>query len=223
MTPQAVLRELESLGTEQNRKTYRRHGVAGDLYGVSYESLGKLVKKIRTDQPLAEALWSSGNHDARILATMIADPSATTSDCLDSWARDVENYVLADALTGLASRTRFARKKMEKWTRSSEEWIGRMGWGVLARLAMAESDLADRDFERYLGEIEKRIHRSKNRVRDAMNMAVIAIGLRGAALERKAVAAAGRIGKVEVDHGETSCRTPDAVESIRKATARRKT
>jgi 3-methyladenine DNA glycosylase AlkD len=217
MTPRAVLRELQDLGTEQTRRTYRRHGVGGELYGVSYAQLGKLVKKIRTDQKVAEELWASGNHDARILATMVADPSKVSEKVLDSWAKDVENYVLADALTGVASRTRFARKKMEEWTKSPDEWIGRMGWGILARLAMAESDLTDADFERYLDVIEKRIHRSKNRVRDAMNMAVISIGLRGAALEQKAVAAAKRIGRVEVDHGDTSCKTPDAVEYIREA------
>jgi hypothetical protein len=35
-----VLAELKSLGTEQNQKVYRRHGVQNDLYGVSYADLG---------------------------------------------------------------------------------------------------------------------------------------------------------------------------------------
>lgn len=219
----AVLRELEALGTEQTRKTYRRHGVAGEQYGVPYAPLGKLAKRLKTDHALARELWASGNHDARILATMIADPGAMAGPQLDQWIRDVDNYVLADAFTGLASRTPVARKKMEKWTRSTHEWVGRIGWGLLARLAMADSTLTDGDYERYLEEIEKRIHGSKNRIRDAMNMAVIAIGLRSAAFEKKAVGAAKRIGKVEVDHGQTGCKTPDAVEYIGKANARQKT
>lgn len=222
MTPQAVLQQLERLGSEQARKTYRRHGVSGEVYGVSHGELGKLVKKIRTDQKLAEALWKSGNHDARILATMVAEPSEITERTLDSWVNDVDNYVLADAVAGIASRTRFARRKMEKWVQSRDEWLGRMGWGMLARLAMGDSDLTDEDFDRYLGEIESRIHRSRNRVRDAMNMAVIAIGLRGAALETRAVSTAKRIGKVEVDHGDTACKTPDAVEYIQKVKKSRK-
>lgn len=221
MSATAVLRELEGLGTEQTRKTYRRHGVKGEQYGVLYAPLGKIAKRLKTDQALARTLWASGNHDARILATMIADPAATTGADLDKWVGDVDNYVLADALAGLASRTPVARKKMEKWTRSTHEWVGRIGWGILSRLAMSDSNLTDRDFERYLDEIEKRLHGSKNRVRDAMNMAVIAIGLRNAAFETKAVAAAKRIGKVEVDHGETGCKTPDAVEYIGKVKRKR--
>ena len=223
MNATAVLRELEDLGNEQTRKTYRRHGVRGEVYGVNDAPLGKLAKRLKADHTLAGKLWTSGNHDARILATMIADPAATTGVELDRWIRDVDNYVLADAFAGLASRTPVARKKMEKWTRSTHEWVGRIGWGMLARLAMGDSTLTDGDYERYLAEIEKRIHGSKNRVRDAMNMAVIAIGLRSAAFETKAVGAAKRIGKVKVDHGETGCVTPDAVEYLGKAKARRKT
>ena len=220
MNATAVLRELEALGNEQTRKTYRRHGVKSEQYGVLYAPLGKLAKRLKTDQTLARALWASGNHDARILATMIADPRATTGTDLDLWIRGVDNYVLADALAGLACRTPVARKKMEKWTRSTNEWIGRIGWGILARLAMSDNTLTDGDFDRYLEEIERRIHGSKNRIRDAMNMAVIAIGLQNAAFEKKALLVATRIGKVEVDHGETGCKTPDAVDYIRKAKAR---
>ena len=40
------------------------------------------------------------------------------------------------------------------------------------------------------------------------------------ALKKEAIAAAGRIGKVEVDHGKTSCKTPDAAAYIKKASAK---
>ena len=50
-----------------------------------------------------------------------------------------------------------------------------------------------------------------------MNQAVIAIGCRSAALRKSATAAAKRIGKVEIDHGNTACKTPDAAEYIDKA------
>ena len=75
-TDTQVLQELEALGKEQTRKTYRRHGVGENQYGVSYADLGKLKKRLKTDHALALKLWASGNHDARILALMIADPAA---------------------------------------------------------------------------------------------------------------------------------------------------
>ncbi len=67
------------------------------MYGVSYGNLGKLKKKIKTDQEVAEGLWASGNHDAMVLATMVADPAQVKSSQLDAWARDLASYVLTDA------------------------------------------------------------------------------------------------------------------------------
>jgi len=51
---------------------------------------------------------------------------------------------------------------------------------------------------------------------------VICIGLRSAKMKRKAIATAKRIGVVEVDHGQTGCKTPEAVAYIEKADAHRK-
>jgi 3-methyladenine DNA glycosylase AlkD len=215
-----VMQELQKMGTAQNRKIYGRHGVRGAAFGVSYANLGKLQKKIKTDHELAEKLWASGNHDARVLSTMVADPARITSAALDAWARDLDNYVLTDAFTAFTARTKHAPAKMKKWTRSRSECLGQTGWSLMSYLSRTEHVTAA-DCESRLAEIESRIHGSKNRVRHSMNGALIAIGLRSAALEKKAIAAAKRIGRVDVDHGETSCKTPDAVAYIQKTKAHR--
>jgi hypothetical protein len=54
-----------------------------------------------------------------------------------------------------------------------------------------------------------------------MNGALIAIGVRNDQLEKLAITAAKRIGTVEVDHGDTDCKTPDAVAYIAKTKAHR--
>ena len=222
MTKQEAFNELKSLGTAQNRKIYRRHGVGDELYGVSYANLEKLRKRVKVNHKLATSLWATGNHDARIFATMVADPSQLDSRLLDTWARDLDNYVVTDAFAGLVAKSDHARHKMEKWSKSKQEWVGRTGWLVLANLAMRDQELDDTYFGPYLKRIEHDIHTSKNRVRDAMNSALIAIGMRNGKLEIKAVATAKRIGKIDVDHGETGCKTPDAVEYIRKGAAHKK-
>jgi hypothetical protein len=60
-----------------------------------------------------------------------------------------------------------------------------------------------------------------NRVRYEMNGALITIGLRNDRLEKKATEVARKIGKVIVDHGDTDCKTPDAVEYIARTKAYR--
>ncbi|MCZ6726772.1 MAG: DNA alkylation repair protein [Acidobacteria bacterium] len=211
-----VGRELKRLGTAQNRKVYGRHGVREPMYGASFADLRALKKKIKIDQPLAEKLWASGNHDSRVLATMIADPDAIRAIELEGWLGELDNYVIADAFSGLVWRTPYARSKAEKWLKSRKEFIGQVGYNLLAHLAMNDEELSDRYFEDQLKRIEAGIHGSANRIRHAMNQALIAIGVRNRVLERRAVAVARRIGKVEVDHGDTSCKTPDAVAYIKK-------
>ena len=218
---QAVLAELEALGTEQNRKIYARHGVKDPQFGVSYGSLGALQKRLKTDHDLALQLWASGNHDARILALMIADPQQTDRATLDSWASALDNYVLADALAGYVGTTPFARETAEQWIESDDEWIAGAGWHLLGGIAMKNTTLPDSYFEAYLARIERELHTSQNRVRHSMNTAVICIGVRNDALEAQAVAAAQRIGKVVVDHGKTDCKTPDAIAYIAKTQAHR--
>ena len=186
MDCQAVLRELESLGTAQNRKIYRRHGVGENLFGVSYANQNKLAKEIKRNHALARELWTSGNHDARILATMIADPSQTDALLLDSWVTDLDSYVVTDAFSGLVGKTALAYEKAEEWTRHEAEWPGRAGWHLVAHLAMKNPALTDAYFSALLAVIEGEIHDRKNRVRDAMNNALIAIGIRNDALEQPA-------------------------------------
>ena len=220
MSVEEVLQTLESLGSEQARKTYGRHGVKGPLYGVSYTDLNKLAKKLKTNQSLAEALWSSGNHDARILALMIADPKQATNPLLGNWITNLSDYVVTDALSVYVGKTPIARENMEAWTQSPEEWVSTVGWNVLAALATTDQILPDAYLEPYILIIERDIHVSKNRTRYAMNNALIAIGLR-ATLQQKALEAAARIGKVIVDHGATNCKTPDVAIYIKKANERK--
>lgn len=221
MSFRTIMAGLRTTGTEQNRKVYARHGVGKKMYGVSYANLKKLKKQIGTDHALAEKLWGSGNHDARVLATMVADPAQTQSGTLDAWARDLDSYVLADAFRDLVAQTPFASKKFERWSRSKSEFVGQVGWGLLSYLASHDQDHDNAFFIEQLKTIEAEVHTRANRVRHSMNGALISIGARNATLRRRATAAANRIGKIRVDHGETSCTTPAAVPYIDKMWARK--
>jgi 3-methyladenine DNA glycosylase AlkD len=168
-------------------------------------------------------LWATGNHDAQILATLIADPARFDAKTLDAWSKDLENYVITDQFTGLVVRTPYWQKKAGKWHKARSEWVSRAGWNLIGQLALHESTLPDSYFEPYLIEIKTSIHQQKNRVREAMNSALIAIGIRNAGLQAKALSAAQTIGPVEIDHGETNCKTPSAADYIlRTAEHRRK-
>src|SRR5580704_4089971 len=75
-----VLAELQGLGTQRNIDGMAQFGIrAENVYGVSKPKLDAFAKRIGRSHSLALALWLTGNHDARILAGMLADPRKITS------------------------------------------------------------------------------------------------------------------------------------------------
>jgi 3-methyladenine DNA glycosylase AlkD len=101
----AVLATLAAAGAEATRKTYRRHGAPEPLFGVPFGALRDLAKRLGTDHALAQALWDSGNTDARALAALIADPRALDADLADRWAGGLRYHVVVD-LVAAWSRAR---------------------------------------------------------------------------------------------------------------------
>lgn len=216
MTLAQTMDRLKAAGSEHTRAIYLRHGAGENQFGVKYADLGKLRKEIGTNHPLAADLWATGNSDARVLACMIANPKVSTEATLDQWAADIHYYPLADEFARLVSKSPHAGSRMSAWIGDEREYVAQTGWALLA-LAASDPTRPDSTFEPYIARIEREIHGAKNRVRHAMNNALIAIGIRSEDLHRKAEAAAKLIGKVEVDHGETGCVTPDAVAYMKKA------
>lgn len=217
MTLAETMAALELYGTEQNRKVFANHGAGPNTFGVSFANLGALKKKIKTDHALACALWETGNTDARYLAMMIADPIKVTVKELESWAKSLDYYVHADAVSKVAAASPHALDLAEKWAHSKHDYTAQVAYDVYAGLALSQPDLPDSLFEALIKEIETTIHTRTNRARHAMNNLLIAIALRNESLRKRAIAAAKKIGKVEVDHGKTGCKTPDAVAYIEKS------
>ncbi|KUG08762.1 hypothetical protein ASU33_11550 [Solirubrum puertoriconensis] len=205
--------QLRSLGTEQTRNTYLRHGLGPNVFGVSYAHLGQLKKAFvgrGKDKDLAHqvalALWQSGNFEARTLATMIADPKQFSPAEAEAWVADVRNHALADTLAGLVAATPFAEQKAGEWTSQSAEFVQRTGYALLAKQAQ-QSALSDACLEAYISQIENHIPKAANRAKEGMNNALIAIGCRSETLRHMVEAAADRLGPVVIDHGDTACQT----------------
>lgn len=214
-----AMRVLESAGTEQARKTYKRHGAVEPMFGVSFAEMKKLVKRIGVDHELALALWRTKNHDARLLAIKIADPARITPSVLDRWARDRSMRMWGGYVAMLAAESPHGRTRARAWFASPDTLLRGQAWILTGHLACLDEAIPDAWFEERVAAIEKSIHSATDAERDAMNMTLIRIGGRSSALRKLATSAARRIGRVEVDYGETACRTPDAPTYIEKTWA----
>jgi 3-methyladenine DNA glycosylase AlkD len=210
---------LEKAGSSQTRKTYARHGVPQPMFGVSFAVLKRLAKRIGIDHVLARSLWATGNFDARILAVKVADPSRMSPGDLSRWAREARTPMLVDYVAYLASEGPHASALAAKWSSSSDLSESCAAWPLIGQIASRDEATPDSWFESHLAEIVRTIHSAQNAHREAMNQTLITIGCRSPALRKAAIAAAKRIGKVEVDHGDTACTTPDATSCIEKSWA----
>jgi 3-methyladenine DNA glycosylase AlkD len=226
MTLEEAMDALRSAGSDQTRRMYRKHAWYTQIqtFGVSTADLRKLKKTIKADQNLARELWSTNVLDAQWLATMVADPKQFTSNELDAWVADIRFHMLADVFVrNVIVNTPFVREKAEAWIASDNEFTAQAGWDLVAALAMdPKCGLPDSYFENRLETIERDVNSARKRARYAMNGALIAIGSRSNGLRRLAEAAVKRIGPVDVDHGDTGCKTPEPISYIKKVWDRKK-
>jgi len=157
------------------------------------------------------------------MACKIEDASKIKASQADRWIRETKNDVIGGEVANLIARSPLATKKMRQWMKAKREITANAGWCMMGVLAPDENGLlSDDELLEDVGQIQKSIHGAPNRVRYSMNNALIAIGMRNEKLKKIAIAAARKIGKVDVDHGDTNCKTPDAAAYILKTHERKK-
>ena len=215
----AVMAELAKAGSEQTRKTYRRHGAEEPMFGVSFATLKVLVKRIGVDHSLAIGLWGTKNHDARVLALKVADPASVSAAELDRFASEMRARMCGTYAAMLAAESPHGASTAREWLAARDERLRATAWALVGCMANLDTATDDEWFASQIARIERSIHTAPNAEREAMNLALIQIGGRSAALRKAALAAAKRIGKVEVDHGDTACKTPDATAYLEKTWA----
>ena len=223
MSVQEIVDELKSLGSEATKKTLLKHGAREPFFGVKVEELKKIQKRIKKDYTLALELYDTGISDAMYLAGLIADDARMTSKDLRKWAKEAYWSMLSEyTVPWVAAESPHGRELALEWIESHKENIAVAGWSTLSSLVAikvdAELDLAE--LKRLLDRVGKTIHDQPGRVPYAMNGFVISVGTYVKALMDAALETAQKIGKVTVDMGETACKVPLAVDSIRKAQER---
>ncbi len=220
MTLETVLQELAALGTERTKRIYLSNGACEPLFGVATGDMRTLAKKIKKDQTLAEQLYATGNYDAMYFAGMICDPAAMTETDFERWMDAAYFHMLSDYVVAVSlAETSFAQQVADRWIASGSELRMSAGWACYEWLLGWKKDDVF-DIEKLRGMLQtaaNTIHENPNRTRYAMNGFVIAVGVSYLPLHEEAVAAAGKIGAVDVYTDKGCCAVPLATESMRKA------
>jgi len=162
--------------------------------GIRLPELRKIAKEIKTDHALALALWKIKIHEAKLLASMIADPKQFTEQQADEWVNDFTSWDICDQVCGnLLDRTNFAVNKALEYTKSDKEFVKRAGFVLMAEFAVHNKKAPDSAFLGFFPVIEREAWDGRNFVKKAVNWALRQIGKRNPALRAYAIETAQRI------------------------------
>lgn len=190
-----VLESLRSLSNPEAVSSMARFGIKAEkALGVSVPALRKLARSVGKDHRLSQELWDSGLHEARELATMIADPKQVTEELMESWVKDIDSWDVCDHCCGnLWDKTPFAYRKASEWSLRPEEFVKRASFSLIAALALHDKAASDDAFIKFLPIIKRESIDERNFVKKAVNWALRQIGKRNRNLNRQAIETAREI------------------------------
>ena len=173
----------------------KRFGIAAtNALGLTTPEIRRISRNIGRDQSLAGQLWKTGIHDARILASLVANPAEISRATMDQWASEFDSWDVCDACSyQLFDATPWAESKIRKWAKDKREFVRRAAFAIMAGTAVHDKKAPDEVFLAWLPLIEQYAFDQRNFVRKAVNWALRGIGKRNATLCAAAIASAARI------------------------------
>jgi 3-methyladenine DNA glycosylase AlkD len=196
-----VLARLQALADPARLAGMARYGIATEhAYGVTLPEQRTLARELGRDHALAAALWDTGVHEARILASMVDDPALVDDAQFERWAGDFDSWDLCDQVCqNLFRRTSGAYAKAVEWSAREELFVKRAGFALMAGLAVSDKRADDARFAALLEPLAAGADDDRDLVRKGASWALRSIGKRSAALNELAIGTAldlgGRAGR----------------------------
>jgi hypothetical protein len=142
-----------------------------------------------------------------------------TKKDLQRWVDNANSDSLCDyTVPWVAAGSPHGWEMALKWIESKKPRIAAVGWTTLVSLVGVKED-AELDLDslkKLLARVQKTIHEAPNGVRYSMIMFVIGLAAYVKPLSDLATKAADKIGRVNVDVGNTACKVPYAPDYIQK-------
>jgi len=192
MEVEEVLNLLRKKASPRNVRGMARFGMSAQgRLGVSVPEMRRIARLAGKDHRLALALWKTEIAEARIVASMVAEPDKVTARQMETWVVGIDSWDICDQVCGnLWDKTPLAWGKLRAWTRREEEFVRRAGFALIAYLAWHDKQAADARFVAVLALIRRGAVDERNFVKKAVSWALRNIGKRNPALRREALSLA---------------------------------
>lgn len=206
---------LHAMADPTNLEGQARYGIDVSFsLGISMTQLRLLAREIGKDHHLALTLWDSGVREARILASLVDDPTQVTGEQMEVWASEFASWEVVDACCcNLFDRTGQRFGKAVEWAGREEEFVKRAGFSLMAGIAVHDRKATDDQLMALLPVIQRESCDRRNFVRKAVNWALRQIGKRNLRLNHAAIATAEAIAGMECEGA--SWVASDALKELR--------
>lgn len=204
MQLEEVLALLEEEANPEYKEKITRFAInPKESYGIRLPVLRKIAKTIGTNHELALELWNYGNHDTKILATLIDDYTLVTPKQFDKWTYSFTTWDECDqACLNLLCKVDCVDEKIRQYSQADEEFVKRCAFSLIAVLAVHEKQAADDYFIDFFPLIIKASDDDRNFVKKAVNWAIRQIGKRNINLNREAIELSYRIMETNTKSGK---------------------
>jgi 3-methyladenine DNA glycosylase AlkD len=195
MNAKEILLKLKSMKNPRCVDGMARFGInPKNTLGVPIPALWKIGREHKKNHVLAQELWKSEIHEARILACIIEDSADVSEKQLEEWAKDFDSWDVCDqCCMRVFDKTEFAYKKALEWPARKEEFVKRAGFALMACLAVHDKKAGNEKFLQFLPIIKREAADERNFVKKAVNWALRQIGKRNKKLNKAAIRTAREI------------------------------
>lgn len=193
VTLKETLARLKALGNEKLRLQNKKNGAGDNQFGVRMGDIRQLAAKIKTNHPLAIALWGTENSDAQLLAILLLKPKNLSRAEMDRMVRSVNYVQVADWLISYVVKNHPDKESLRQaWMEADHPWAARAGWGLTSeRIAKNPDGL---DLPALLDRIESEMGSAASEVQWTMNFCLAEIGIHFPKHRKRAIAVGEKLG-----------------------------
>ncbi|XOV93262.1 MAG: DNA alkylation repair protein [Bacteroidota bacterium] len=189
-----VISKLKAIANPDYTSVVARFGIPTEqVIGIKSPEIKKISRSIGVNHSLAIKLWNTPIHEARILATLIADPTALDIQQAEQWAQVIYSWDLCDSICRVFYQMDEAYEIATRWTIKKEEFVKRAAFVTMVMLTIHAKKLPDEKIASFFPYIIKEAWDNRNFVKKSVNWALRQIGKRSLELNKQAIVVAHEI------------------------------
>lgn len=195
MDAASLIAELHGLASPARKQSVARLGVPEERsIGVSVPDVRRIAKRAGRDDSVADELWASGIHEARLLAALVYDPRTFPPAKADALLEDVVSWDLCDHLCNtLFVKLDGYESFIARWRSADALYTRRAAFSLMASAATHEREIPADTLARYLEWVEAAAGDPRDHVKKAVAWALREVGQRDLAHRDLAIGVADRL------------------------------